>query len=291
MRPLSGVARGLFWVILSGAVFVVFIVIVRLVGTSLNPVQVAFLRYGISVILLVPMVYRQGVAVLYTRRPVRHAMRGGVHALGVLLWFYAITRIPIAEATALSYTAPIFVIIGAAIFLDERLGLGTLAAVVGAFLGVLLIVQPGVVSIGSGSIAMLCSAPLFAASKLLVKTLVREDSSVTTVIYLSLFATLTMMIPAIMVWRSPTLLDLGLLSVAAVFATLSHLFLAQGLKFVDVSVAQPAEFLRLVWAATLGFLLFDETPGFWVWIGSLVVVASVSFAANMELKRAYGRRS
>lgn len=291
MRPVSAPTRGLLWVILSGFLFVVFIVIVRMVGTSLNPVQAAFLRYAISLILLLPMIYRLGVAVLRTRRPGRHALRGVIHAVGVLLWFYAIATIPIAEATALSYTNPIFVIIGASLFLGERPGTATIVAVVAAFAGVLLILRPGAVAPSPGVIALLCSAPLFACSSLLVKTLVREDSSVTIVLYLSFFATVTMLAPALLVWRTPSMAEVGLLAVAAVFATLSHIFLARGLKLVDISVAQPAEFLRLVWAAALGFVLFGETPGIWVWAGSLLVVASVTVAANLEVRRASARQS
>jgi drug/metabolite transporter (DMT)-like permease len=275
--------RGLLLIILSGFVFVIFIVIVRLVGTSLNPVQAAFMRYAMSLVIVLPMLYRQGTVIFHTRHPLRHAARGAVHGLGVLLWFYAITSMPIAEATALSYISPLFVLIGATLFLGERLRGWTVFAVASGFVGVLIIVRPGFMTISPGAIAILCSAPLFAASQLLVKSLVREDSSITTVIYLSLFATLTMLVPAIAVWEAPGMVDIGLMAVAALFATLSHILMAQGFKLVDVSVVQPVEFLRLVWAALFGFFLFNETPTMWVWIGSLVVVASVTLAVNRTM--------
>lgn len=282
--------RGLVLIVLSGIVFVMFIVIIRLVGSNLNPVQAAFMRYAISLLIVLPMLYRQGVSIFHTRHPLRHAARGAIHGVGVLLWFYAITSMPIAEATALSYISPIFVLIGATLFLGERLRGWTVFAVASGFIGVLIIVRPGFVAIGPGAIAILCSAPLFAASQLLVKTLVREDSSMTTVFYLSLFATLTMAVPAAVVWEPPGLTDVGLMTLAALFATLSHILLAQGLKLVDVSVVQPAEFLRLVWAAVFGYLLFNEIPSMWVWIGSLVVVASVTLAANRTMRASASAR-
>ncbi|MCZ7597664.1 MAG: DMT family transporter [Gammaproteobacteria bacterium] len=279
--------RGLAWVILSGRVFILFPVMIRLAGSSLNPVQAAFLRYAISLLVLLPMAYRAGASVLRTRRPLLHAARGAVHGLGVLLFFYAVTSVPIAEVTALSYTSPIFVVIGAALFLGERVRPSTVIAVAAGFTGVLIILRPGFGDIGSGAIAILVSAPLFAASQLLAKTVVREDSSTTTVLYLSLFATATMLVPAMFVWETPSLRDLTLLAVAAVLATVSHLLLARGLKLVDVSLVQPAEFLRLVWSSILGFLLFDEVPGITLWVGSAVVIAGVWLAA----RRALGERA
>ncbi|GJL83029.1 MAG: hypothetical protein DHS20C01_26630 [marine bacterium B5-7] len=278
--------KGLGWIMLSGIVFVTFLVIVRLVGTGLHSAQTAFIRYLISVLLLSPFVYRRGLVVFYTNRLKRHILRAVLHSVGVMLWFYAITTMPIAEATALSYATPIFVIIGASLFLGEHLGVATKLAVVTAFIGVLIMLRPGHELIGSGAIALLVAAPLFAASKLLVKTLVREDSTLTVVVYLSLVATITMLIPALLVWRTPTIQDLLLLTVAAVLATMSHYCLANGLKLVDVSVAQPAEFLRLVWSALFGLVLFNEVPDIYIFAGAALVVASVSIAAHREVTRA-----
>jgi drug/metabolite transporter (DMT)-like permease len=253
---------------------------VRLAGTGLNPVQAAFLRYSISLVLLMPLLYRYGLSVFHTRRVGLHAARGVVHGAGVLLWFYAFTRMPIAEATALSYTAPIFVTIGAAIFLREHVTFTTVVAVGAGFVGVLVILRPGFEIVGPGAIAILCSAPLFACSQLLAKKLVSEDSSTTIVLYLSMFATLSMAGPAIAVWETPGIEDIIFLTLAAAFATLSHILLARGLKYVDLSVVQPVQFLRLVWSALFGYVLFDEIPGIFVWVGSAIVVAGVSLAAN-----------
>ncbi len=278
--------EGLGWIVISGVSFVIFIALIHYLGATLHPVQAAFIRYALSILILAPVFLRQGAVVLYTRQPGRHALRGFVHALGVLLWFYAITKMPIAEATAMSYTIPIFVTLGAVVFLKERLTYVRVIAVAGGFLGVLVILRPGVAVIGPGALAILLSAPLFAVSKLLVKTLVRVDSSTTTVIYLSIFATLTMAVPALMVWTTPSFDDLLFLMFAALFATLSHYCLGRALKLIDVSVAQPAEFLRLVWATLLGLAMFGETPSPWIWVGGAIVVLSVSIAARFDTKKA-----
>lgn len=287
---MSSTTRGLAWVLLGGLLFVLFIVSVRFVGSDLPAVQAAFIRYGFSVVLVLPVILRSGPAVLRTRRLGRHGLRGLVHGCGVLLWFYAITRLPVAEATALSYTSPIFVALGAFLLLGERASLVRIVSTLIGLAGILVILRPGVIPIGAGAIAILCSAPLFAASKLLVKSLLVEDDSATTVIYLSLFATLTMLVPAIYVWQPPELAELALLMLAAAFATLSHYTLARGLKLVDVTVAQPVEFLMLVWSTLFGIVLFGESPSIWVWVGAAVIVFSVWLASAGEGRRVSSRR-
>ncbi len=274
--------KGLLWVLMAGLTFVIFIVIVRLVGSNLHPVQAAFIRYALGIVVLAPLFARSGIGLLRTRHPGRHALRGCVHAVGVMLWFFAVSKLPIAEATALSFTAPIFVAIGAVVFLGERITRARIVSVVLGFAGVLIILRPGFADVGLGAVAMLLAAPMFAVSKLLVKFLVRNDSSSTVVAHLSIFATLTMLIPAIFVWQAPSPLEMLLLLGTAVFATASHLCMARGLALVEVSVAQPVEFLQLVWSTLLGLAFFGETPTLWIWAGAAVIVFSATYVARSE---------
>lgn len=272
---MSQTQRGLVWVVFSGLVFVTFIIVIRYVGTNLHPIQSAFIRYALSFVVLLPIILKRGSGIFVTRNVGRYAIRGFCHALGVLLWFYAITQIPVAEATALSYLSPVFVLIGAGLFLGEHFSITRLFTVIAGLVGVLIILRPGFIEISTGAIAILFSAPLFALSKLLVKDLLREDESITTVLYLSIFATLTLFWPALWVWTDPSIIDLSLLLLAAVLATLSHYMMARGLKLVDVTVALPAELLMLVWATLFGMYLFDENPSIWAGIGGAVIVFSL----------------
>lgn len=281
---LSTTARGLLWVALAGLLFVGFIAIIRHIGNQLHPLEAAFIRYALGIVILTPLFLRRGTALLKTRQLKQHALRGAAHGTGVMLWFYAATQLPIAEVTALGYIAPIFVAAGAAVFLGERLTLIRIAAILVGICGVLLILRPGAASIGGGTIAMLFAAPLFAASKLLTKHLLKLDSSATVVAHLSIFSTLTMLVPALLVWQNPNLTQLFWLLGTALFATLSHLCLNRGLMLVDVTIAQPVEFLQLVWASLLGIVFFAEQPSLWVWLGAAVVVSSASFIARYEVK-------
>ena len=201
-----------------------------------------------------------------------------------MLWFYSVTKLPIAEATALGVVSPIFVVFGAVFFLRERLTKPRIAAVVLGLVGIFVILRPGFGVINSGSIAKLLAAPFFAASKVMTKFLVRYDSGSTIVVYLSIFAALTMAVPAISVWIQPSGFNLLLLSGTALFATMAHLCMARGLALVDLTVSQPIDFLQLVWTTLIGVMLFSEPSVIWVWIGGGIVVVSATYIARFESK-------
>ena len=118
--PLSGNVRGIAWMLLTGTLFVGVVVAVRYLGTEMHPIQAAFIRYCFGIILILPSLTRMGVLSLNPQRIGFHGLRGLIHSGGVMLWFFAMTRIPIAEITALGFTTPIFATLGATFFLGER---------------------------------------------------------------------------------------------------------------------------------------------------------------------------
>ena len=264
--------------------FVGVTIAVRYLGTSMNPVQAAFIRYCFGIVLILPLLSRAGVMSLDRDRLGFHALRGLVHGGGVILWFLAMSRIPISEVTALGFTTPIFVTLGAAVFLSERLKPYRVAAVLLGFIGALLILRPGLRVIDIGALAQLGAAPLFACSYLMAKSATRREASSMIVILLSVFCTLTLALPALMVWRTPTLEELLLLGLTALLATSGHYCMTRALEAAEVSAVQPFTFLQLVWATILGLILFDEHPDVWIWIGGAVIVASATWMAQQEVR-------
>ena len=264
--------------------FVGVTVAVRYLGTSMNPVQAAFIRYCFGIVLILPLLSRAGVMSLDRDRLGFHALRGLVHGGGVILWFLAMSRIPISEVTALGFTTPIFVTLGAAVFLSERLKPYRVAAVLIGFIGALLILRPGLRVIDIGALAQLGAAPLFACSYLMAKSATRREASSMIVVLLSVFCTLTLALPALLVWRTPTLEELLLLGLTALLATSGHYCMTRALEVAEVSAVQPFTFLQLVWATILGLILFDETPDVWIWIGGAVIVGSATWMAQQEVR-------
>ncbi len=277
-RPLAGI----FWMLVTGLNFVAVTAIVKHLGPGLPAVESAFLRYLLGLVFLIPMISPILKAHLTARQLRLFMMRGVVHSAGVVLWFFAMTRIPIAEVTAMNYLAPIYVALGAALFLGERLALRRILAIAAAFLGAMLILRPGFRELSPGHFAMVLAAIVFGASYLTAKLLSGETSPAVIVGMLSITVTIGLAPFAIAVWVPPTWEQLGWIFLVAVFATAGHYTMTMAFAAAPVTVTQPVSFLQLVWAVLLGWLVFDESIDFWVILGGTVILAAVSFITWRE---------
>jgi drug/metabolite transporter (DMT)-like permease len=278
---------GIFWMLTTGLFFVAVTALVKWMGPGMPPAQSAFLRYLLGLVFLLPMIKDLRSATVTKRQWKLFGLRGFFHAFGVMLWFFAMTRIPIAEVTAMNYLAPVYVTIGAAIFLGEKLALRRIMAVIIALLGAAIILRPGFREVHPGHLAMLIAAVVFAGSYLLAKVLADEVKPTVVVAMLSLFVTLALAPFAFANWVSPSWSDLGILLVVAMFAQAGHYTMTLAFAAAPVTVTQPITFLQLVWATLLGLLVFAEPVDIWVVIGGVVILASVTFITWREatLKR------
>jgi len=268
--------------IVTGLMFVGVTVIVKYVGSELPAAEGAFLRYLLGLVFLIPMI-RPIMAAHLTRRQVKlFAVRGVVHTGAVILWFYAMSRIPLAEVTAMNYLSPIYVAIGAALFLGESLPPRRLAAVVAALIGAVIILRPGVREVDPGHIAMLFTALAFAAGYLIAKQMSGEVSAAVVVGMLSITVTIGLAPFAYAVWVTPTLAQVGWMFLVACFATAGHYTMTLAFAAAPLTVTQPVTFLQLVWAVVLGAVLFGEGIDGWVILGGGVIMASVSFITWRE---------
>jgi drug/metabolite transporter (DMT)-like permease len=282
-RPVLGV----FWMVVTGLLFVGVTALVKYLGTDIPAPQAAFIRYALGLVFLLPMIRPILRADLSAKQWGLFAARGLAHSIGVALWFFAMARIPIADVTAMNYLAPIYVTIGAALFLGERLALRRVLAVVVALIGALIILRPGFREIGSGHLAMLAAAVVFGASYLLAKLLTDQTNAVIVVGMLSFWVTLGLAPMAAHVWVTPDLHTVLVLFVVACLATAGHYTMTLAFRSAPLTVTQPVTFLQLVWAVSVGTLFFGEAVDIWVVIGGLVILASVSFMTWREamLKR------
>lgn len=273
---------GIGWMILTGIMFACVTGIVRYLGSDMPAIEAAFIRYLIGLIIVSPTLrpllnYRPT-----TKKMGLFALRGLVHGFAVMLWFFAMARIPIAEVTAIGYTAPIFVTIGAAFFLKERMHFRRIMAVVIGFVGTFIIIRPGFTDISIGQLAQLTAAPLFATSFLIAKKLTDDESPAVIVGMLSLGCTLVLLPGAIWQWRQPTLEEVGWLTLTAMFATAGHYALTRAFRAAPITVTQPVSFLQLVWAALIGLTLFGEPLDPFVFLGAGVVVSAAAYISHRE---------
>ncbi|MBY6118620.1 DMT family transporter [Mameliella alba] len=273
--------------VVTGLCFVAVTALVKSLGQRIPAQESAFLRYVLGLVFLLPMA-GQFMQVRLTPRLWRlFSLRALFHTGGVVLWFYAMTRIPIAEVTAMNYLNPVYVTVLAVFFLGERLALRRVMAIVAALLGAVMILRPGFRELDPGHFAMLAAALFFAGSYLLAKILSGEVSAAVVVVLLSLGVTIGLAPLAIAVWVWPTWWELLILLGVALFATSGHYTMTLAFAAAPVTVTQPVTFLQLVWAVVLGAVLFAEPVDPWVIAGGSLILAAVVFITWREavLKR------
>ncbi|MBV2358223.1 DMT family transporter [Thalassococcus sp. CAU 1522] len=273
--------------ILTGLCFVAVTALVKTLGGRIPAAESAFLRYVIGLVFLIPAWSALRAAQMTPRLWKLHALRGAFHTGGVMLWFYAMTRIPIAEVTAMNYLNPVYVTVLAVFILGEKLAIRRILAICAALFGALLILRPGFRELDPGHIAMLATALFFAGSYLMAKMFSGEQSATVVVALLSITVTIGLAPFAIAVWVWPSWSDLLILAAVAFFATAGHYTMTLAFAAAPVAVTQPVTFLQLVWSVALGALFFGEPADPWVIAGGSLIIGAVVFITWREavLKR------
>ncbi|WP_421992980.1 DMT family transporter [Roseococcus sp.] len=209
-----------------------------------------------------------------------------MHASGLFLWFAALPLIPFSELVAIGFTVPIFIMIGAVIWLKEAMFWQRWAAALVGFLGVLVVVWPGLAHGDNwGAIMMLASSPLFAASFLITKALARRDRPTVIVAWQSLTVSLFTLPVALWVWVAPTPGQWAIALVCGALGSLGHWFLTHAYRLADISTAQPVKFLDMIWAASLGYIFLSELPSTSTLLGAAVIFVSTTWIARVEARR------
>jgi len=271
-----------FWAAVSSGMLAVLWVIVRDVSSRIPSVEVTFFATFFGLLMFIPWLVRRGKQVFVTRRLGTHLVRGVLNAVGVLAWFTALSMLPLADAAALILLMPLGVIVGAMLFLGENVGPRRwLALAIGIF-GALVIVRPGIETVGIGVGLVMITVVCGATQRLIAKSLTRTESSSTSVIYLMMFMAPVTFIVALFVWQTPAPSDLLKLLFAGFLLSGAHFTFMHSIRLADVSALEPVNFTRLVWAAILGYVFFAEIPDIWTWIGGALIVGATTYVARRE---------
>ena len=278
--------RGILWSGLAGILFALLNVFTLIPAQHLNPYVMAFLRYLFGTLFLVPIVLRLGAhRTMRTHRLPLHLFRGCIHAGGMFLWFIGLPLTTLASITALGFTGPIFVTIGAALFLGEDVRLRRWIAVAVGFAGAMIIIRPGIGDLGLGAVVILISTPIFSASNLISKALARTESAPTIVVWQNLTISLAAFPVALWFWQTPQWADLLWFIAAGLCGTLGHMCQQNGYQLADITLLQPIGFLSLLWNALLGYFLFFQQPDVWTFVGAAVIFASAMYISHREAVR------
>ncbi len=284
--PIPAPVRGALWMLFSAASFAVVSGAIRYLAGSIHPFELAFFRTFFLLVFMLPWLLRRGLSVLHTRRWGAQTVRCTSSVAAMMLWFTALAMMPIADVTALTFTSPLFSVIGAALILREQVGIRRWMAVVVGFAGTLIILRPGAAALEAGSLIALASAVFMSVSQLSVKSLARTDSPVTIVLVMALLTTPLSLIPALFVWTWPPLEAWPVLVLTGLGATGVQMGLAKAMSAADITAILPFDFSRLVFAALVGFAAFGELLDFWTGVGALVIFAATFYVARREARLA-----
>ena len=273
-------ARGALWMVGSCAGFAALSADIRHLSADLHPSQIVFFRNFFGLVFLLPWVLRGGRAAFRTTRFPLHCLRVVFGLAGMTCFFSALSLMPIAEATALSFTAPLFATLGAALILRETVGGQRWTAILVGFAGTLIVLRPGVETLTLPALLALAGSACIAVSMIVIKSLSRTDSPTTVVLYLGILITPASLIPASFVWTTPPVACWPWIGGLGLFATFAHLALVKAFATADASAVLPFDFSRLVFTALIGFLAFDERPDAWTWIGAAVIFAATLYTAH-----------
>lgn len=279
----------MLWMVATGVLFTVLNAILKKVAEELDPWVVGWLRYLLGGLAMLPAVLRGGLSGARRARHGVQLLRGALHTAGLVLWFAAVPLISLDELTAISFSVPLFICVGAVLFLHERMTAARWAAVLLGFGGVLLVVRPWEMAAGgsglsAGTLLMLASAPLFAASFLVAKVLTRTDRSDVIVLWQHAWVAALFLPFALAGWAAPSPGQWAWLVLCGLLGAAGHYCNTRAMHVADISATQSVKFLELVWAALLGLAIFGSWPTAWTLAGGAVILVSTLWLARREAR-------
>jgi drug/metabolite transporter (DMT)-like permease len=273
------------WMLVSAVLFTAMTSLIKFLGKDYPAALQTFYRQAASLVVLAPLIVRNGRSAFATTRPGFLMIRASAVTVAMILTFYAFQKLPLAQANALSFTRALWIVPLAIFVLKEKVGPMRIGAAAVGFLGVLLMVRPGVGGVpagGLGTLAILAASFLLAFTVTGMKVLTRDHSLTSLMVWSALLGLLFAVPGALFTWRTPAPMDLLLLCLMGVIATASQACYFKGIQLGDAAAMAPIDYTRLIFTTAAGYLLFREIPNAWTIAGAAVVVASTLFITLRE---------
>ncbi|MFO1129375.1 MAG: DMT family transporter [Rhodospirillales bacterium] len=281
----ASIRRGALMMTGAAASFALMMAIVRKVSVEIHPLETAFFRNLLGLMFMAPWLLKAGFGVLRTGRFRVHVLRAAFGLGSMWSLFMALALLPLAEVTALSFTAPLFGTMGAAMFFGERVRIHRWTATIVGLIGAMVVLRPGIEAVQPASLIALGSAVLMAAAMLSVKSLSRTEHPNAIIIMMGVLMTPASLVPALFVWTWPSAEAWGWLMVMGIAATTGQVCLTRAFAAADASALLPFDFSRLVFATAIGFVIFGEIPTVWTWLGAGIIIAANVYIAHREARR------
>ena len=289
MSPESRHAKTLHAALLmacSAVLFGLMAVTIRLAAAQLHAFEIAFFRNVFGLLFALPILLRHGLGVFRTSKLPLYLLRCLAGTAGMLCGFWALVNMPLAQAVAISYSTPLFVTVGAVLFLNEVVRARRWTAVLLGFIGVIVLLHPGAESFQPVALVALLAAAFSGGVAISIKVLTRTETPDSIVLYTTLIWVPMTLLPALLVWRAPSGLTWLWIAAAGFLGTSGHRLWTRALKSSDASAITPISFLQLPVVALAGWLLFDEELTRYTVIGSLIILGSNVYIAHREMQLA-----
>ena len=277
---------GALWMTAAAVGFTVNGVLVKsLAALGIEFMQIGFARAFFAVLPLLPILISLGPTAFRTNHPWIHIGRAVAGAIAMILGFYALQHLPLANVVALGFTTPLFIIVFAVLFLGETVRWRRWTATLVGFLGVLVIVRPTSL-IGSGMelavLAALGTALGIAIAATLLKRFPEGESETVMLFYFCMTSIVLTAIPAVTTWQPPTVEEWLLLAGVGLVGVAAQAMIIKAFRNGEATFVAPFDYSKLLFAAVVGYVFFGEEPDAWTWVGAAIIIAATFYIARRE---------
>ena len=258
--------------------------VLRIVQSDINVYTTSFFRFFFSLIILIPYIFYTKFYFIKTNNIKKHLVRSSLNLPAMYLTFGALTMIPLEKINAIHFLNPLFVSIFAVIFFKEKIYIYRVVSLVLGFVGIIVVIRPGLIPLEIGSFMVLGSTILWALCIIITKDITKEESAINILIFQCIFMSLFTFIIAYFNWELPSSDQLMLLFLSALFGNVFHLMINHSFKIADLTLTAPFRYSVLIWGSLFGFLFFNEIPDFFTWIGGTIIFLSILILTYYESK-------
>ncbi|MBA4610397.1 DMT family transporter [Stappia taiwanensis] len=283
LSSLPGNLRGILWMLVAGLFFTTMVTLIKLLGARLHVTEIILIRQIFMAMIVAPTIVAGLPGSLVTRHGHLHALRIACASVAMFAGFTAVVHLPLADATALSFSKTFFVTIFAILFLGETVGRHRWLATIAGFIGVLVILRPdagGGVNLYAG--LAVAGAAAAAVVMILIRKLSQFERPVTILTYQAVFVGVIMLPFAIANWKTPTPAEWGLLVIAGFVSWAGQMCNIRAFRAGEASAIAAFDYVRLLYATAIGFLLFSDLPGLHTLAGATLIVAAALYTAWRE---------
>ncbi len=278
----TGAAAGIFWMCMATLLSSLAGGMVRAMAGEIPIIELVFFRNVVALVILAPWMMRAGAVRLPASRLALYGFRVAFAYSALVMLFYALARMPIADVYALQYTIPLFTILLAVLMLKQHADGHAWAACLAGFAGALIIMRPGIIELTLAAVCAIASALMSAGSNTTIKLLSRTESPGAITVWTNLLMMPLAFVPMLFVWVTPSWTQAPWVLAIGVASSIGGYCFTRAVASADARIVQPFQFSRMIFATAIGFVMFAELPDVWTWIGAAVIFAASYYVVLRE---------